>query len=213
MPLAEFEAEPHARPKRAFPLDLDGIVSPLPIAPFPSSMVSSQNGGNRSRARRFCAALRTLDGFPPFCNLEFEGKGAGSQGLAPGGVLRQSLMRASSAPPLPLPLSLSLSLSNRILLWMIPLLVDFLRALSPCFHPHSFGCLRCRCLLVFSFQGVLPSQCRTAGPQFPGSRRSAATSQSPQLGAFAYSADSQSFFSILLHPTASRFRSLLEFAV
>ena len=111
MPLAEFEAEPHARPKRAFPLDLDGIVSPLPIAPFPSSMVSSQNGGNRSRARRFCAALRTLDGFPPFCNLEFEGKGAGSQGLAPGGVLRQSLMRASSAPPLPLP-SLSLSLQS-----------------------------------------------------------------------------------------------------
>jgi len=43
-------------------------------------------------------------------------------------------------------------------LWIVPLLVDFLRALLPCFHPHSFGSLRCRCLLVFSFQGVLPSQ-------------------------------------------------------
>ena len=51
-------------------------------------------------------------------------------------------MRASSAPPLPLPLSLS----NRILLWMVPLLVDFLRALSPSFHPHSFGSLRCQVL-------------------------------------------------------------------
>src|SRR5215813_3261231 len=62
--------------------------------------------------------------------------------------------------------------------------------LSPCFHPHSNCGFRRRCPLVFSIQGVLLSQYRPDRSQSPGSRRSAARSQSPQLGAFAYSAKS-----------------------
>jgi len=65
--------------------------------------------------------------------------------------------------------------------------------LSPCFHTHSVCGPRRRCRLVFLIQGVLPSPERTEGTQSPGPPRSAATSQSPQPGAFAYSAETQSF--------------------
>src|ERR1019366_620456 len=45
--------------------------------------------------------------------------------------------------------------------------------------------------------GVLLSQKRSVESQSPGSRRSAATSQSPQLGAFAYLAEPRSFRNLI----------------
>ena len=168
------------------------------VPPFPSLRKvfgTARSGQGRAGFARLCVPLTDSLRSAIWSSRE-RGRGLRGLPLAVFEAEPHARLQRAASPASPL----SLSLSNRILLWMIPLLVDFLRALSPCFHPHSFGCLRCRCLLVFSFQGVLPSQCRTAGPQFPGSRRSAATSQSPQLGAFAYSADSQSFFSILSPP-------------
>src|ERR1017187_4048854 len=51
-----------------------------------------------------------------------------------------------------------------------------------------------RCSLVFSIQGVLLSLTRSAGSQSPGSPRSAPSPQSPQLGAYAYLAESNPSF-------------------
>src|SRR5512132_1340928 len=55
----------------------------LAVAPFPFSKCSVQNGPERSRARRFCAAKRTLDGEDRFWKIGMKGKGAGSQGYPP----------------------------------------------------------------------------------------------------------------------------------
>src|SRR5580658_6584985 len=53
---------------------------------------------------------------------------------------------------------------------------------TPCFHSHSSWSSTLRCKLVSSFlKRVLPSQCRTDALRC-GSARSAATSQSPELG-------------------------------
>src|ERR1017187_2220065 len=122
--------------------------------------------------------------------------GRGSQGACPLAEYEAApharLQRAT--PPTHLPISFTPANSPRIA--FCPLTPA---PLSPCFHPHSAGGLcRHRCLLVFSIQGVLPSLCRPEGTQSPGSPRSAATSQSPQLGAFAYSAEIQSLVQTLM---------------
>jgi hypothetical protein len=52
------------------------------IAPFPSTRgCFAPNGPQRSRARRFCAAKRTLDRCGPFGYHRQSGKGAGPQSL------------------------------------------------------------------------------------------------------------------------------------
>jgi hypothetical protein len=54
-----------------------------------------------------------------------------------------------------------------------------------------------RCSLVFSIQGVLLSLTRSVGSRSPGSPRSAPSPQSPQLGAYAYLAESNPSFRTL----------------
>ena len=125
-----------------------------------------------------------------------EGKGAGGlRGLAPWRSMRQRLMRACGAPPPP---------------HTLRSLPDFPPLLRNCFlsdclsRPYRHASIRTllwlppRCPLVFSIREVLLSQHRSVGPQSPVARRSPATSQSPQLGAFAYLADSRSFASSFL---------------
>ena len=142
LPLAEFEAAPHARVARsssAYPLH----PPILPNAPFPSSQLFS---------------------------LRPEGKGLGVSGACPWRSLRQLLLLPG-------------------------LCLCRLSSLRLCRHAsirtRSAVLQRRRCLWCSQFMGVLPSR-RTAGSQLPGFRRAAATSQSPQLGAFAYSAEIQS---------------------
>ena len=149
--------------------------------PLPSYQWFLQNGCGRSRARRFCAACEPLTGRFRSDTQFSEGKGAGSQGACPlakfeaaphGALQRARPCRSSPAFP-----------ANSLRIALCPLTPT---PLSPCFHPHSVCGPRRRCLLVFSIQGVLPSRWRSEGIQSPVFRRSAATSQSPQPGAFAY---------------------------
>jgi hypothetical protein len=181
-PLTEHEAAPHARVARRPRATRDTArLAKGPLSLIPA--VSSERWQSVKGAP-FPRGLRTLDRLPPFRNIDAEGKGAGGlRGLAPWRSMRRRLMRAFRAPP-PVASLPVLSPANSPRIAFCPLTPA---PLSPCFHPHS-GCdlRRRRCLLVFSIQGVLPSLCRSAGTQSPGSPRSAPTSQSPQLGAFAF---------------------------
>ena len=159
----------------------------LPKAPFPSSQWFLQNGGNLSRARCGCAACAPLTDSLRSESWTPRERGPGSQGACPLAEYEAAPhARLQRAPPRPcsLPLPTLLGLHSARL---TP------APLSPCFHPHSDCSPRRRCPLVFLIQGVLLSLCRSEGTQSPGSLRSATTSQSPQLGAFAYFAQIQSF--------------------
>ena len=94
--------------------------------------------------------LRTLDKFPPFWNLDPEGKGAGGlRGLAPWRSMRRRLMRAFRArrPPVSLPV---LSPANSPGIAFCPLTPA---PLSPCFHTHSFCSSRCGAIWCSQFKG------------------------------------------------------------
>jgi hypothetical protein len=155
------------------------------MGPLSRISVAFANGGNLSRARAVCAACEPLT--DSLRSLE-----SGSRERGPGVSGGYPLAEHEAAPharvarrsPRNLPSAFP---ANSFRIAFCPLTPA---PLSPCFHPHSDCSLRHRCLLVFSFQGVLPSLRRSDGLQSPGFRRSAATSQSPQLGAFAYSAKS-----------------------
>ena len=203
MPLAEFEAEPQAR------LSAGPRCDCLALAESPLSLIYGLFSERRESVKGapVLRCLRTLDGFPPFCILGFEGKGAGSQGLAPGGVLRQSLMRASSAPPLPLPsLSLSLQSDSSLddssagglparLVAMLPSALFWLPSL-----PVPAG------VLISRGAAISVTNCRAPLSRFPTFCRDLAVTPTRRFRILRR-------FSILFHPTASRFRSLLEFAV
>ena len=61
VPLAAYEAAPHARvARRPSPPAWERELGPCPQAPFPSSQLLLQNGGDPSRARRFGAACEPL---------------------------------------------------------------------------------------------------------------------------------------------------------
>jgi hypothetical protein len=99
---------------------------------------------------------------------------------------RQARRRSPSAPPVRVPFAdCLLSIDSSAIVAMLP------SALS--------GSCSLRCPLVFSIAGVLPSLNRSEENQSPGPRRSAATSQSPQLGASAYQQKT-----ILLNPLCCR---------
>jgi hypothetical protein len=93
-PLAEYEAAPHARVARR-PPDLRGLPPAWPKAPFPSSQLHLQNGGDLSRARRGCAACEPLTNSLRSGTWIPRERGPGvSGGFAPWRSMRQRLMRA-----------------------------------------------------------------------------------------------------------------------
>ena len=145
--------------------------------PFPHLWCLSSQGSESVKGGVLCRRSEPLTDSLPCVQSRLQGKGAGGlRGLAPWRSMRQRLMRASSAQSLPLMVNTSWYLSSA--------------PLSPCFHSHSDCGLPPRCPLVFSIQGVLPSPHRSEGDAVAWSpTRSAATSQSPQLGAFAYLQD------------------------
>ena len=160
-----------------------------PTGPLSLISVGSSERRESVKGARFLRGLRTLDRFcSALNNLGQQGKGAGGlRGLAPWRSLRQRLIaRVQRAAQPRFPCSSALFASCHLaLLGLAFCYVDFraIVAILPsalCLQPSP------RCPLVFSIQGVLPSQLRSVQNQSPGSRRSAATSQSPQLGAFAY---------------------------
>jgi hypothetical protein len=160
-----------------------GTISLRPGPPFPHIRRCFFGREKICQGRLGLAAKRTLDRFSPFRTIETEGKGAGGlRGLVPLAEYEAAPHARFSAPCLVLsrvfshfsksaylPDCLSRQYrhaSIRTRLWLPP-----------------------RCLLVFWILGVLLSLSRSVESQSPGSRRSATTSQSPQLGAFAYLAD------------------------
>ena len=137
--------------------------------PFPLHSYLLRNGGDLSRARRFCAGLRTLDRFSPFRTIQSpRERGPGSQGACPLAEFEAApharLTRA--APPASHLLRSPLIASSRHPLFCS---VDFPRALSPCFHPHSVCGLRRGACWCSQFKGC----CHLGGDlgaQLPGSR-------------------------------------------
>src|ERR1022692_135883 len=80
------------------------------LARSPLSLISAMSSERRGAVKGapLLRGLRTLDRSPPFWNLEPEGKGAGGlRGLAPWRSMRQSLMRAFSAPRRSIPGAIS----------------------------------------------------------------------------------------------------------
>ena len=93
-PLAEYEAAPHARVARRPPRTTRPTAR---LAEGPLSLISVASSERRGfvKGAPLLRGLRTLDKFPPFWNLDPEGKGAGGlRGLAPWRSMRQRLMRA-----------------------------------------------------------------------------------------------------------------------
>ena len=180
-----------ASARRTHPPTRKRLLGPCPQGPL--SLIPAlflQNGGDLSRARRFGAACEPLTDCLRSVQSVPRERGPGSQGACPLAEFEAAPHARVSAP---LPRSISLLCASCIAPWIVLLPVDFLRALSPCFHPHSVCGLRPQVPAgVLNSRGAAISV-TNCGSQLPGSRRSAATSQSPQLGAFAYSAEFQSF--------------------
>jgi hypothetical protein len=138
-PLAEYEAAPHARVARRPPhfgprLHAAGCCPALPKAPFPSSQLTLQNGGNLSRARRCCAACEPLTDCLRSGKWIPRERGPGSQGACP-------LAEYEAAPHARVPRALPsrADLSSLRTLLGLPFCLLTPAPLSPCFHPHSIA--------------------------------------------------------------------------